>query len=131
VLPVALLDGQRTFAKAGNADGKFWSPFRDTCERVRKVVDALPGLTMSEIVDMIDHHYVSKQSASGSLLRWVEAGKIDGVVVRGGSKDDGLRRLYPSAWQGPIESRTMLAARMAARRRDLIYAAHEVTHGLG
>lgn len=120
VLPVTLVEAQRTYAKAGNADGKFWSPFRETCERVRKTVDAHPGLTIREVVDAIDHHYASKQSARGALLGWAEAGKIDGVIVRGGAKDEGARRLYPSAWVGPIESRCLLAARISERRVDLL-----------
>lgn len=113
---LTLVEEQKTYAKAGNAASRFWSPFRATCMAVAEVVRGAPGLGMSEVVARVDHHYASKQSARGSLLAWARAGKLEGVVVRGGAKDEGKMRLYPDDWQGPIRGRVAIKEYLAARR---------------
>jgi len=110
-----LTEAHQTYAEAGNADGRFWSPFKETCTAVAAVVSEHPGLTIREVVDRVDHHYASKQSARGSLLTWARSGKLDGVVVRGGSKAEGAMRLFPADWSGPIMSRKLLAEAVAKR----------------
>lgn len=119
-----LTERQKTYAEAGNADGKFWSPFKQTCERVVDLVARHPGLTIREVVDRVDHHYASKQSARGSLLSWARAGKLQGVIVRGGSKAEGAMRLYPVEWSGPVMGpkllRLAVAERQAALARELL-----------
>lgn len=79
-LRAQLNDGTRTYAAAGNAEGKFWSPFRDTCERARKIVEDTPGLTTREVVSALGkHHYGSDSAARGALAKWLMAGRIPGV----------------------------------------------------
>ena len=102
VLGVRLHEAQKTWADAGNAAGKRWSPFQQTCVLVRAAVEAAPGLTVREVVDRVDHHYKSTSSARGSLLGWARSGSIEGVEVRGGTKETGFFRLYPAGWQGPL-----------------------------
>lgn len=105
VRPPRLTEPHKTFAKAGNADGRRWSPFRATCEAVLAAVTETPGLTISEVVEKVEHHYASPKSARGSLLTWARAGKLEGVVARGGSKAEGTWRLYPEDWHGPVPPR--------------------------
>jgi len=105
VRPPRLTEAHKTYAKAGNADGRRWSPFKATCENIRDVVAKTPGLTITEVVERVEHHYASPKSARGSLLTWARAGKLDGVVARGGSKAEGAWRLYPEDWQGPVPPR--------------------------
>jgi len=115
--PFKLNEGQKTYAKAGNADGRFRSPFKETCKRVREVVEQQPGLTIREVVELVDHHYASKQSAQNGLRTWAGEGAIEGVVLRGGTKAEGALRMYPAKWQGPLESRKLLAEAVKERRR--------------
>ena len=105
VLGFKLIEAQKTWAEAGNASGKRWSPFQETCRLVRELVDESPGLTIREVVESVDHHYTSTASARGSLLQWAREGALEGVVAMGGTKETGHYRLYPTAWQGPIAPR--------------------------
>ncbi len=105
VLGFKLIEAQKTWAEAGNASGKRWSPFQETCKLVREVVEGSPGLTIREVVESVDHHYASTASARGSLLQWAREGALEGVVAMCGTKETGHYRLYPAAWQGPIAPR--------------------------
>lgn len=71
-----------TYAEAGNADGHYLTAFRITCDNLRELVRARPGVTMKEAVGAISHHYTSDKVARSSLLRWIRDGKIDGVATR-------------------------------------------------
>lgn len=75
----ALRPEHRTFAAAGNARSEFWSPFRDTCRRLRAIVQERPGITLKEAVAAIEHHYRTPSSAVGSLRHWIGEGKVPGV----------------------------------------------------
>jgi hypothetical protein len=74
-----LCEGQKTYAAAGNANGSRWSPFRETCENVRRLVEREPGITMREMMISLEHHYSSLQSAKTSLAKWINRGKVRGV----------------------------------------------------
>lgn len=78
-----LCEGTRTYAAAGNAEGKFWSAFKQTCDEVRRAVEQAPGLTTKEVVTAIQHHYSSDATARGALLKWLWLGKIPGVRGEG------------------------------------------------
>jgi hypothetical protein len=78
-----LNEGTRTYAKAGNAEGKFWSPFKETLQQVQLTVKAKPGLTTRELVNEIKHHYMSDTVARASLVKWLGWGKIPGVRGEG------------------------------------------------
>jgi hypothetical protein len=74
-----LNDGTRTYAQAGNAEGKFWSPFKETVRQVQQAVHHRPGITTRELIDSIRHHYSTDRTARSVLLRWLWLGKIPGV----------------------------------------------------
>lgn len=77
-----LLEGQKTAAPAGTQGGGRWTPFRATCEAVREVVTASPGISLRDAIEGIRHHYASVSAARACLSKWIEAGKIPGVVLR-------------------------------------------------
>jgi hypothetical protein len=70
---------QRDYAPAGNAEGRRWSPFQDTCEGVRRYVREHPRCTLKDCMDAVNHHYHTKGSARSSMSHWIRAGKVKGV----------------------------------------------------
>jgi hypothetical protein len=89
----ALRPEHLTYAKAGNADGRRYTPWKATCDAVRRAVEEKPGITMKECIDGMKHHYSSNASARNSMAKWIDAGKVDGVR----SKREGkFLRLYPT-----------------------------------
>ena len=93
-LTASLKPEYKTHAKAGaiGAGGR-WTPFRNTCEQVTRLVRENPGATIKEIVDGIEHHYSSDRVARSSLARWTQEGRVDGVLAK---NEDGRIRLYPA-----------------------------------
>jgi hypothetical protein len=83
----------KNFAKAGNADGKFWSPFKSTCVEIRRVVEERPGVTLRELMQLIKHHYQTDASARGAIPKWVEKGVVPGVETR---REGRSLRFYPT-----------------------------------
>jgi hypothetical protein len=81
--PVALTKRLRpehkTHAKAGTAGGGRWTPWRDTCEQLARLVAASPGITLKAAIDSIRHHYRSSSGARSSLAKWIADGKVPGV----------------------------------------------------
>ena len=83
-LAARLRPEHKTSAPAGHAGGGRWTPFRDTCQQLRRLVEAEPGITLKAAIDRTTHHYSSSASARGAMLRWIEGGKVDGVsLLRG------------------------------------------------
>lgn len=78
ILP-KLMEGHKDYAKAGNAAGKFFTPFVATCQKVKAFVRANPGCEFNAMVDGIEHHYASKYGARASLRYWIQRSKIPGV----------------------------------------------------
>lgn len=78
-----LCDATRTYAQAGNNEGKFWSAFKATVDEVQRAVKAKPGLTTKELIGSIQHHYSSDSTARSVLLKWLRWGKIPGVRGEG------------------------------------------------
>ncbi len=74
-----LNDKHKTFAAAGNAQGRRWTPFQQTCSEVRRVVKEQPGISMTELVRAIKTHYSSDVTARACLRKWIEAEKVRGV----------------------------------------------------
>lgn len=73
----------RTYAEAGNNEGKFWSPFKATVAEIHRVLKERPGLTTRELVGAIKHHYASASTARSCLPRWLSYKKIPGVRGEG------------------------------------------------
>ena len=86
--PVALAAKLRpehqTHAAAGTNGGR-WTPFRDTCEQLLRVVTRDPGLQLSDAVASIRDHYSSKAAARSSLAAWAAANRVPGVMLVDGA----------------------------------------------
>ncbi len=70
------------YAAAGVQIGQRYSAFRRTCEELRALVAARPGIQMAAAVREIAHHYATPTSARGALAHWIEKGKVPGVSCR-------------------------------------------------
>jgi len=81
-LRASLCDEQRTFAQAGNSDGRRWTPFQRTCSMLRAHVAANPGITLKDALTDIDHHYAHDKSATQSLSHLLREGVVDGLELR-------------------------------------------------
>ncbi len=94
-LAAQLRPQHKTHAKAGAVGGGGrWTPFRDTCEQLARVVRDAPGITLKAAIDGIKHHYSTNASARGSVAKWVGDGKIAGVELR--RSPAGITQLYPT-----------------------------------
>jgi hypothetical protein len=96
--PVALRERlcpqHKTHAQAGaaSAAGR-WTPFRDTCEQLWRVVVQRPGIEIKDAVSLIRHHYASAAGARSSIAHWTSRGKVFGVRL---DSSDKRLRLFPS-----------------------------------
>lgn len=79
-LAASLRPEHQTHAAAGTNGGR-WTPFRDTCEQLLKVVTRNPGVPLGDAVGSIRDHYSSKAAARSHLAGWVAAGKVPGVMI--------------------------------------------------
>ncbi len=96
-LRAALHENQKTWAAAGNAASKRWTPFQRTCEGLRQRAAAEPGVLLTEAVAGVTHHYRSQATALSALRRWIQQGVVTGVHAR---KVAGRLRLYPDVgWE--------------------------------
>jgi hypothetical protein len=93
---VCLTQERKTYAKAGNADGRRYTPWKATCDAVARKVKQSPGITMKECIDGMKHHYSSNSCARNSMAKWIEAGKVEGVRSE---RDGKFLRLYPTKEQ--------------------------------
>jgi hypothetical protein len=88
----ALTEEHKTFALAGNNQGRRWTPFKQTSKNVLEYVTRFPGASLKQVVDNVGHHYVGAESFRSCLPRWVEAGEVEGLRI----EREGRRiRLYP------------------------------------
>jgi hypothetical protein len=95
-----LIPERENFAEAGNADGKRYTAFQATCDKVRARLRDNGPLTVKKLVAILgkDHHYASEASAIGSLRKWIEADKLEGVeLVMMGKGQPNLVRLVGQA----------------------------------
>ena len=93
VSPIAahLREEQKSYARAGNAKSKFWSPFKQTVETVKKYLAAHGPTLSADLFKSIEHHYASNVSAVQSFKVWVQKGRVDGVEVYKDGMRSGLR----------------------------------------
>lgn len=73
-----LHEAQKTYAPAGNASGRHWTPFAETCDRLKTLLMSEPGLPLSEALAKIDHHYASDATARATISHYLR--KRPGVV---------------------------------------------------
>ena len=97
-LAAALRPEHKTHAKAGaiGAGGR-WTPFRETCSLLARLVARQPGITLKEAIDSIPHHYSSKSSARTHLADFIQRGIVEGVELRRSHETHGALQLYPKA----------------------------------
>ena len=77
----AIRDKQQTYAPAGNAEGKRYSPFDQTCEQVAAIVGDRPGIETSELLSRLRHHWKTS-TAESNLFELGKRGEIPGVEMR-------------------------------------------------
>jgi hypothetical protein len=71
-----LLERQKTFAAAGSAGGKVWTPFKNTCAEVERIVAEKPGCTLKDLMKEIKHHYQSDSTARNRIPHFIREGLI-------------------------------------------------------
>jgi len=76
-----LAEEQRTFAPAGNARAKFWSPWKATVLEVQAWVAANPGGSFADMVSQVRHHYRTVATARSCLRRHIGDGLVPGVRI--------------------------------------------------
>lgn len=87
-----LCEAQKTFAEAGNPDGKRWSPFQETAKRVVAEVRRNPGCDLKFLVDAVNHHYSSTQGFKTHIAGHIRSGVIKGIRT----EQDGRKlKFYP------------------------------------
>jgi hypothetical protein len=91
----SLCEEQKYWCEAGSANGGHFTTFKQTCARLRSDVERHPGIAFRDLIQKCgNYHYASMASAKSSLLRWIDAGKVPGVIA---IRDKRQIRLYPSA----------------------------------
>ena len=80
-LRAALRPEQRKFARAGNADGRRWTKFRETAQRLRRYVEGHPRCTLKQAISDITHHYATDASARGALVDLLKKNVVEGVAL--------------------------------------------------
>jgi len=88
-----LLPVHKTFADAGNSEGKRWTPFQQTSINILHEVKKRPGITMTELMDKVKHHYSASSTARSCISQWAQKGVIKGVCVK---REGRLIKLYPT-----------------------------------
>lgn len=89
----ALSTEQKTFAKAGNSEGKRWTPFQQTSLNILREVKKRPGITMKELMERINHHYSTPSAARTCIAKWAKYNVIKGVRLE---KEGRVLKLYPA-----------------------------------
>lgn len=80
-LAASLNTAQLDYLPAGSRGGGHWTPFKQTCEDLLRVVNENPGLTIPEALGLIDHHYKSTRSGSAAIKKYILKGVIKTVSL--------------------------------------------------
>lgn len=78
----ALRPEHKTAARAGTANGGHWTPFKETCARLRETVKNQPGILLNDAIASTTHHYANARSARAHLADLIERGVVDGLELR-------------------------------------------------
>lgn len=87
----ALNEAHKTYAEAGNSQGRHWSPFKETCLQIYRYVRVNEGCSLKDVLNNVNHHYGSTSAARSCIPKWAEAGVIEGIKV---IKDQGQWKFY-------------------------------------
>lgn len=86
-----LNEAHKTYAEAGNSQGRHWSPFKQTCLDILRYVQVNEGCSLKDVLNNVKHHYATPASARSCIPKWAESGEIKGIKV---VKEDGQWRFY-------------------------------------
>ena len=81
---ICLLDEHKYFAKAGNAEGKYFTPFQDSKRNLIKYIQFHNGCSLKNAMDAVRHHYSSLSSATNSMRQWINTGVIKELYIENG-----------------------------------------------
>jgi len=79
-LLACLTEAHRALGVAGSKD-QYYTPFRATCDEVRRYVGEHPGCTIRELIDHIKTHYNSTATARSCIAGYVSRGEVRGVGI--------------------------------------------------
>lgn len=82
-LKASLNEKQKCGVEAGSKGGGFWTPFKETCDRLVEYLKAHPGASLKDVIENVEHHYHTSSSARSSLSHWIRVGKVPGVKWNG------------------------------------------------
>jgi hypothetical protein len=91
MLRAALRPEHQTTCAAGSSRGGHWTPFKQTCSELERIVRVRPGITLREALGEFKHHYSNTRSAICNLPEWIDKGKVPGVRL---DRSDGKLRLW-------------------------------------
>lgn len=86
-----LHEAQKTYAEAGNNNGKRWTPFTQTREEIYNFVKKNPGCSIKEMMRHIKHHWATDQSAYCCLTKYLGNDPIPFIRVE---RDGKSYKLY-------------------------------------
>lgn len=90
-----LREEQKSFCEAGVQSGA-WTPFKNTCGLVERLVLQAPGITLKDLLDGLKgtHHYRSESTAAKAIPYWIRQNKIPNIKI---FNEGGKLRLYHSS----------------------------------
>ena len=74
-----LSEEHKTYALAGNSNGRRWTPFQNTCRSILNYVSNHPGCNLKTLISSIETHYSSPARARACIAHWVMKGCIRGL----------------------------------------------------
>jgi hypothetical protein len=84
-LRAALRPEHKTYAAAGSASGRVWTPFKATSKDLLALVKAEPGILLAAALRRVKHHYAKDSTARNCMAKNIEKGFVEGVrLVRDG-----------------------------------------------
>jgi hypothetical protein len=92
-LRAVLRPEHKTYAAAGSASGKVWTPFRATSQDLRNLVQAEPGIALKDALKRVRHHYSKDSTARACMTKNIEKGFVEGVELR---REGRAIKLFPT-----------------------------------
>lgn len=86
-----LFEEQKTYSTAGNVNNRRYTAFSRFCDNVYRYVASSPGCTLKELFDRIPKHYGSNWTAKTCLIKHIQNGVINNIVV---DRKEGVIKLY-------------------------------------
>lgn len=81
-IPFRLCDDQKIIKSAGSTGGGYWTPFRQTVNRLISLVERKPGIEFNKLIKELDHHYSSLSSAKSCLRNFIGTNVIPELIIK-------------------------------------------------